>query len=602
MKLRQIDWKWLLLGLIALVLVGIAALPRLLVNSFPLTDRITVLLASWTGGEVKLIAPLQIQLFPEVAIKGGFELTNASRLPLVKSIVASDARISLDLAALFLGRVRIDAVRLIRPDIVLKEASTQVAGPDQTLPARVANLLNGAPFRLLRVRGGTVQAPMAAGQETIKKIDTSSDLSAAPRAIWSFGSFMLRNEAVGFALHTGAPAQTADTLNVPVTLSLTAVLLTAKFDGAASFTQELALDGNIEAEMANTRAFLRWAGIDLADGESLQRLSVSGQAHWNGTTLSFDDGSFTLDGNTAVGALAITPGGRPHIDGTLAFDRLALDPYVHAVAPTPPNATLASLHPSILNALDTDLRISAAEITAPAVKLGHGGFTISARQGRVSSEVGELEFCGGSASGQIDVDLSQPIVKASVTGKLSDLPIADCFGPTGISLPLGGTGTIRADVSSEGRDYGELTKGLNGPFRFKARNGTVSIDFAHLFSEPDSAEGDGWSNTATAFDDLTTECRLGDGHIWCEKFNMQTSGGLISGSGDINLEQQTLDWHFFAADRAVPLSTSRLGAETPPQISISGALVQPMIRKVPRATLGGASDPDTTKATQISPR
>jgi AsmA protein len=602
MKLRQIDWKWLLLGLIALLLVGLASLPRLLVNSFHLADRMTFLLAAWTGGDVKLIAPLQVELFPEVAITGGFELTDASRLPLVKSIVANDARISLDLAALFLGRVRIDSVRLVGPDIVLKEASTEVTGPDQTLQARVANLLNNAPVRMLRVRGGTMQVKTTAGRETIKKIDTRFDLSAVPRAISSSGSFMLRNEAVGFALHTGAASQTTDSLNVPVMLSLTSVPLTAKFDGAASIAKALALDGDVEAEMANTRAFLRWAGIDVADGESLQGLSVSGQGHWNGTTLSFDDGSFTLDGNTAVGSLAISPGGRPHIDGTLAFDRLALDPYVHAVAPASPNATSASLHPSILNAVDTDLRISAAEITAPAVKLGHGGFTISARQGQVSSEVGELEFCGGSASGQIDVDLSQPIVKASVTAKLSDLPIADCLGTTGISLPLVGTGTIRADVSSQGRDYGELTKGLSGPFRFKARNGTVSIDFAQLFSEPDAAEGDGWSDTATAFDNLTAECRLGDGHIWCEKFNMQTSGGLVSGSGDINLEQQTLDWTFFAADGAVPLSTSRLGAETPPQISISGALVQPMIRKVPRATLGGASDPDTTNASQISPR
>src|SRR5262249_13399391 len=160
---------------------------------------------------------------------------------LVKSIVARDARISLDLAALFLGRVRIDSVQLVGPDIVLKDASTQVTEPDQTVQARVANLLNGAPVRMLRLRGGTVQVLTTGGQETIKKIDTRFDLSAAPQAISSFGSFMLRGEAVGFALRTGAPSQTADTLNVPVTLSLTAMPLTAKFDGAASFTKQLAL-------------------------------------------------------------------------------------------------------------------------------------------------------------------------------------------------------------------------------------------------------------------------------------------------------------------------------------------------------------------------
>ena len=186
MKRRQVGWKWLLLGLIALVLVGLVVLPRLLVNSFGLADRTADALAAWTGGDAKLIAPLQVELFPEVTIKGGFELTNTTRLPLLNSIVARHARISLDLAALLLGRVRIDSIRLIGPDIALKDASAQVTLPDQTLQARVANLLDDAPLRVLRVRAGTLQVPTAAGQEIIKKIDTRLDLSAGPQAISSF--------------------------------------------------------------------------------------------------------------------------------------------------------------------------------------------------------------------------------------------------------------------------------------------------------------------------------------------------------------------------------------------------------------------------------
>ena len=54
MKPRQIPWKWLLLGLITLLIAGLAILPRLLADSTQLASRVTDALSAWTGGEVKL--------------------------------------------------------------------------------------------------------------------------------------------------------------------------------------------------------------------------------------------------------------------------------------------------------------------------------------------------------------------------------------------------------------------------------------------------------------------------------------------------------------------------------------------------------------------
>ena len=120
MKPRQLPWKWLLLGLIAILLVGLAILPREFGNSSQLTERVTQALSAWTGGEVKLTGPLAVRYFPDASIKGGFELNNPSRLPLVQSISTRQATISLDLAALMLGHISVDALRLIRPEITLQ--------------------------------------------------------------------------------------------------------------------------------------------------------------------------------------------------------------------------------------------------------------------------------------------------------------------------------------------------------------------------------------------------------------------------------------------------------------------------------------------------
>jgi uncharacterized protein involved in outer membrane biogenesis len=318
-------WKWLLLGLIALLLAGLALLPRQFGDQARLAARVADALSAWTGGEVKLTGPVSVQYFPDVSIKSGFEITNASRLPLVRSIVTSDARLSLDLAELLFGRIKVDALRLLKPDITLKEAPSLVMGPDQTLPAKVANLLGGAPVGVLRLRGGTIHMPTAGGTETIDKVDGRFDVSAGSGAMSSSGAFQLRGETVRFALESGAPAGSADGLRIPVNLTFTAKPVAGKFAGTASFANGLQLDGDVQAEMPSARAFLRWTGVPLPDGKSLQRLSASGMAHWNGATLTFDDGTFTLDGNEAVGLLAITPGVRPRVDGTLAFDRLVLD-------------------------------------------------------------------------------------------------------------------------------------------------------------------------------------------------------------------------------------------------------------------------------------
>ena len=602
MKPRQILWKWLLLGLIAVLIVGLALIPRLLADS-TLASRVTDALSTWTGGDVRLTGPLRVHYFPDVSIKSGFELTNASRLPLVKSISAKDAKVSIDLVQLMFGRIRIDALRLLKPEITLKEAPSLVMGPDQTIQARVTNLLKGAPIGVIRLRDGIIYLSTAAGTEAIKKIDARFDASAGTGAMSSFGSFVLRDETVGFALNAGAPTETEDGIRVPVSLTFTSKPLAAKVTGTASFVNGLQLDGDVQADMENARRFFRWAGIALPPGRSLQKLSAAGAAHWNGATLTFDDGAFSLDGNQAVGLLAVTPGPRPRIDATLDFERLAIDPYLGgAEAPTPPAAQAVVLEGALIKYFDADLRVSAAEVTAPMIKLGRGGFTISTKNGVLASEVGELELCDGQASGSVGIDMSQETAKATVTASLDDMPVEGCLDASFL-VPLKGNTSLKAEMSGEGRTYAELIQALSGGLKVNAVNGAIPLDLSRLLGAPTPLDGAGWSrNSVTLFDSLNADCRLAGGHIWCDMFNMQTRRGLIAGSGNVDLAQATLDWNLFVASNAQPLKASQLSAETPPRISISGALAQPTIRRTDRPTLGDGSLPTGATANQISPR
>jgi uncharacterized protein involved in outer membrane biogenesis len=294
---------------------------------------------------------------------------------------------------------------------------------------------------------------------------------------------------------------------------------------------------------------------------------------------------------------------RPRLDATLAFERLAIDPYLGSTTPaTPPVTQAALLEGALLKYFDADLRISAAEITAPTIKLGRGGFTISSKNGVLASEVGELELCGGQASGRVGLDMSQEVAKASLTASLHDVPVDSCLDAS-LLVPLKGVGSLKAEIAGEGRNYDELIQALSGTLKVNADSGAIPLDLARLLTAPAPLDGDGWSrNSATLFDSLNADCRLGGGHIWCDMFNMQTRRGLISGSGNVDLAQQTLDWSLFVASHSQPLKASQLSTETPPRFSISGSLAQPMIRRTDRPTLGEGSAQTGSTANQISPR
>lgn len=599
MKARQLNWKWLLLSFAVLILATVAIFPRLTGNSAELQRRTIAALSDWAGGEVKLTGPLTVHYFPDVAIKGGFELRDPARLPPVQSIASNDAKFTLDLPALLGGHISIDALRLTKPEIVLKDQAPSAPTSQETQAARIANLFAGTNVRTVRLRDGRITLPPSLGGETIDKVQARFDASANTGAMSSFGSFDFRNETVRFALDSAKPVATETGAAVPVGLTLNSSPLALKFSGNATITDSLKLDGEVQTEIADVRRLFRWSGIALPEGKSLQGLTASGTAHFSGTTLSFDDGVFTLDGNTADGVLSVAMGARPHLEGTLDFGRLVLDPYFGwSAAPEAAPAKGTGLDRVLLNHFDADLRVSAAEIAAAALKLGRGAFTLSAKRGVLASEIGELELCNGEGTGRIGADLTQQEVKANLTATFSNMSLETCLQPFGLTAPFKGTSGLKIEAATEGNHWEEAVKRLTGELKLNAQNGSVPIDLGRLLGATVPLDGDGWAQSnGTGFDRLAAECRLAVGHIWCQAFDMQTQGRLVSGTGDIDLMRQTLEWNLTAAD-----SDDASARATAPRISIRGPLAEPMIRRADRPTFGEGSTQASPLSNPVSPR
>src|SRR4249920_2643659 len=154
MKPSQLRWKWLLFGLLAVLILVIALIPWLIGDTSRFGDRVAAELSAWTGGEVKFTGPVRVSFLPDVSIRGRIELEDSKRLPAVQLLAAREAKVSLDLVDLLRGRITIDALRLLKPRVALKDGT----GPAAKLPpALFANLLVGAPVRVLHIRKGRIK-------------------------------------------------------------------------------------------------------------------------------------------------------------------------------------------------------------------------------------------------------------------------------------------------------------------------------------------------------------------------------------------------------------------------------------------------------------
>jgi AsmA protein len=608
MKPSQLPWKWLLVGLLAVLIFAIALIPWLIGDTSRFGDRVAAELSAWTGGEVKFTGPVRVRFLPDVSVRGQLEVQDSTRLPAVQTLVIREAKVSLDLVDLLRGRITIDALRLLKPRITLRDGSLAGAAAATSPRDLFTSLLNGAPVRVLHVRKGRITLP-AARKGAIKDIYAHIDAGKDNGAVSGFGSFTYKDATVRYSLQSGSPTAAGGVESFPLALMVSSKPIRARLNGTLSYASELKLDGDMQAEIDDGRKFLSWLGVRLPDGDSLKGFSASGAFHFAGSTLTFDDGTFTLDGNKAVGLLALSATGlRPRVEGTLAFDRLTLDPYLGKTSSSDGGSPLTAstlafpFNRPLFQFIDADLRISAAAIGAGALKLGRGAFTVSAKRGAVASEVGELELCGGSADGRLDANLAEPSKQVNLVANLDDVAIDTCLQPLALAVPISGTANVKTELAAEGRDPTQFTGSLAGTVKLQAKDGAVPVDFARMLAGPTPLNDDGWSHdNVTSFDQLDADCRLGGGHIWCQSLSMRTARGTISGGGDVDVTKRTLDWSLTVANPIVPAGASQLTQAEAPKVSIRGSLLQPIIRRADRPTLGDGSLPTGSTGPQVLP-
>ncbi|RMF09948.1 MAG: AsmA family protein, partial [Alphaproteobacteria bacterium] len=463
---------------------------------------------------------------------------------------------------------------------------------------RLGKALAAIPVRRVDIGEGSVTFASRTERDAISHLNGSILLSGDGAALSAAGELIWRGERVAISLNSALPGTKANEQSLPLDLSVQTPLAAAEFEGEGVAADGLQIKGQLELQIRNLRLFTRWLGLLIPDGRGFGSFSASGPFQWQGTRMAFDEGSFVLDGNRALGTLGLDAGGaRPKIDGTLAFTTIALAQYLPHTAPGPapaaaaPPGSAASPEPKrslpvdfpILHHLDLDLRLSMTRIVMGALEVGQTAFSVALNSGNLVADFAVLDLCGGTGSGRLAFDAAAPDTQVRLSGHLSGIAAKRCIEAAIEASPLDARTSVIFDLSSSGRSMNSLISNLSGTAMIKARAGSLALDLNALTPETASGAQDPVKllfGGTTEFAEASGELIFRKDSIYAADLRVLAPPRLFSGDGTIDLKKRTLEFQVVSelAARGAPQEGSTPAASgPPPTVLLSGPWKSPVI-------------------------
>lgn len=537
---------------LALISIGYLFFKPSIPNEKSIRAYLTQNLTKWTGAIVTVDGSSRLSYFPRLTMEiSNVRLTDIKHLPALREIRAKRMNVRLGLWSLFSGTPKVDRITLIEPRVKTSSVARVSAPSSDTkeVPAFM-KALTSSPFDQFVLEKGVV---MVSGPETsdeFTNVNAKFSLGSSSGELSARGTFDWRNQTLTFRYSGEAPKQVAKAVKVPVSLTIQGEMLAAEIDGEATITDEVRVTGNLDLDIQNLPRFAKWMGILVPDDQKRGDFSATGSFHWVGHKIGFDEGSFELDGNKALGALAIEIGGpRPQIEGTLALQKLDLKQYFEAE--TAPKTDAKSTKTKtvdvdfpLLHHLNIDLRISTTELIVPLITLGQSAISFSLKSGKLMADFALFDICSGNGNGRLEFDATVPDSAIRVTGKMTEVSTKSCIEIFTPESSLEGKVNLSADVTSKGRTAKELFQSLGGKVSVSMGEGQIDLDIAKLMSSLQTGPVKGWDagrDNATPFQALKGEFFFRNGGAYTDSLNINLGKAGLMGDGTIDIVGSALD-------------------------------------------------------------
>lgn len=483
---RPIGAAALLLVLVILGVGAAGAFVRVSIVDEALRARILRHMEAASGLSVEVAGPITLRLLPRPTL----EMTAVS-------MVGADGAVSLDadgltgrlgFGDLLTGDLQVHSTVLDRPTVVLdldrlEPLARLMAGRPagggidrqgaRRLPAVLHSdglTVRSGVVRLLSRdrRRDTIVTDLSA---TLAWPDETSSASLAGSAGW-------RNGEGQFAVRLDAPSLLASGQASAASLHVKSTLLDLSADGTLSGSGATVAVGTLSAATPDLAAFLRVTGTPAAQLSAIHRARLSGDATLGDGVLSLAEAHLWLDSTEFEGAMAFNdPGGHPGLVGTLATDRIDLDPFLAALPTLAGSDAGWSRIPFNTRSVaydDIDLRISASLATVGALAFQDGSLSLQSGNGRMELSLGEARAYDGLLKGRVVATLRDDQTEVHADATLSRLDLTSLARDAGGLNDLKGTTTGHMTLDGRGDTPEQLMRSLRGKGQVSVRNGEIA--------------------------------------------------------------------------------------------------------------------------------
>ena len=474
-------------ALAAFILAAVAGLAAAvapwLFSPTALVDAVAVQLQSSSGLYVATRGRTTFSLLPRpsIAIEGvAFADRNSALF-----IEAEQLRGDVDLLPLVAGRLRVAAVRLVRPRATIDldqkpidapgTAARAAAAKPATLEAAAADNLR---FGVIAIVDGAARIAYRGRAYELEKIDATFEWRRIGEAAALTGAFDFRGERLEAMLWLARPSALLRGEQSVATARLDGESLRLEAQGLAQLGANARFSGHVAATTPFVRQALRLFDVAAPLPGPFSDAQFSAQATLGPREAQFKDARIFVDGNEFQGDLAFRKeDGRPTLTATLKSEFVSLKPLL-AEAP----ALLApdgqwnkdAFELPNLSGADVDLRLAVAHARLGRLKVDDATLALTLRDGTLDLAIaqaqayrGALKFRASFAPAPTGLAIR---ANAQTLGVEAGALLWDAYGKPGIAGAL--DSTIALDAV--GDSMAALMRSLNGRASLALADGEIS--------------------------------------------------------------------------------------------------------------------------------
>ena len=459
--LKNTYLRYGLIGLCAVIVLALALPFAVPVGAF--RDRIETAVGTATGRALHIEGPLRLTLFPQFGFKAE-KVTFANMAGGRAAAMASvgDIRLAVHFWPLLQGHVVVDEIVLDKPVIALEvdqtgQANWMIGRHQHGSSGGAVTLPLDTQFSGIKIDDGEISYSNAKSHTSraFEHVNATVAITRLDLPVTVDGNLMLGGRRVDFDAKVTTIKAMLSNASTLLDLSLTSDLMQAGFNGVlaadGSFT------GTLKCDSEHLRAASAWLGEKLPEGGGFGTLSLETNLSSKDKVTALSPLRLVLDHATITGALSVDTSGKvPALHGTLAIDRLDLNPYL-ATAKHAGGArhvdkgwSLEPINLSLLKEADAELTLSVGTLRLRNLRLGRTTLSLSLDDGLLTARLNPVTLYGGSGQAMLVADTRGAVPQFHNTLQfehIAQLPfLNDALGIDHIQ----GTGALTLDIAARG--------------------------------------------------------------------------------------------------------------------------------------------------------